>query len=223
MPYLRCLMCSVPVFNVNCGSPESDVLLPQEARPLFSVPSNDSSLFGADTDVAIVGGESSAHCLPDLAEAEGTTRPDTIPQVTYRPQGSKRFPSATPIVLGGITIGDALHNQLNCLADFEKPAFHSGGIEVSQKMSVRIHIPEHAAYHRQVNVLRSKGRVPTRGELAANIAKDVNRFLERERQAGNPVRYNGRELTASNVLLLGVQQVSQGSLQPELGIVSTAS
>ena len=22
MPYLRCLMCSVPVFNVNCGSPE---------------------------------------------------------------------------------------------------------------------------------------------------------------------------------------------------------
>ena len=35
------------------------------------------------------------------------------------------------------------------------------------------------------------------------------------------MRYNGRELTANNVLLLGVQQVSQGSLQPELGIVST--
>ena len=63
----------------------------------------------------------------------------TIPQVTYRPRGSKRFPSPAPIVLG-ITIGDVLHNQLNRLADFERPAFHSGEIEMSQKMSVRIHV-----------------------------------------------------------------------------------
>lgn len=83
--------------------------------------------------------------------------------------------------------------------------------------------------------------MPTRGELAASVARDVDRFLvrsrvivspsggssrlrkERERQAGNPVRCDGRELTSSNVVLLGVQQVSRGSLQPELGIVSTAS
>ena len=98
----------------------------------------------------------------------------------------------------------------------------------------------HAAYRRQVNVLRAKGRQPTRGELAGSVARDVNRFLvrprvtvpasrcswptkEKERHAGNPVRYNGRELTASNIVLLGVQQVSQGSLQPELGMVSTTS
>ena len=91
------------------------------------------------------------------------------------------------------------------------------------------------AHRRQVNVLRAKARLPTRDELAESVARDVNRFLvrsrvtvpasrcsrptqEKERQTGNPVRYNCRELTASNVVLLGVQQVSQGSLQPELGI-----
>lgn len=43
-------------------------------------------------------------------------------------------------MLGGITIREALDNQLGRLDDFDKPAFQSTRIEVGQKMSIRIHV-----------------------------------------------------------------------------------
>ena len=37
--------------------------------------------------------------------------------------------------------------------------------------------------------------------------------------ANNPVRHNGQVIPPSRLVLLGVQHVSRGSLQPEIGLL----
>ena len=84
---------------------------------------------------------------------------------------------------------------------------------------------------------RGSTELPSRGRLATVIAKDVERFLVRQRSSSciltishisrlqelekgihNALMYNGREVTLDMLVLREVVVVSSGSLQPVIGV-----
>ncbi|KAI0793744.1 hypothetical protein C8Q74DRAFT_1215258 [Fomes fomentarius] len=89
--------------------------------------------------------------------------------------------------------------------------------------SVRILVKGHEPYSHEhrANTPCESGKTTrlTRGELAATLAEDVQRFLVREAQSGNPLHHGGKEAALDRLFLLGVDHdVSTGILQPVIGI-----
>lgn len=96
----------------------------------------------------------------------------------------------------------------------------------------------HDDYHFQKNILRAHKRPLTRGELATIIAQVVQRFLvcvlirsypfhvvtngqnHEKTRMRKSLTYKGKEVVLDDLCLLGVQHVSQGSVQPILAIMS---
>ncbi|KAI0730899.1 hypothetical protein C8Q76DRAFT_690873 [Earliella scabrosa] len=162
--------------------------------------------------------------------------------------GTPSLPPSPPISFGRLPLeralslrvlspdAPALRTQRAGFPGDDEPAFPAD-VALSQKMSVRILRPRapplmaialsggmkqvkgHQPYVRQTNVLRGgKTRRPTRGQLAAIVAREVQRFADREAQNGHPLQLDDKEVYPERLLLLGVEHVSRSSLQPVLGI-----
>ncbi|RPD77279.1 hypothetical protein L226DRAFT_533274 [Lentinus tigrinus ALCF2SS1-7] len=90
---------------------------------------------------------------------------------------------------------------------------------MAQKMSIRFQFVGHTPYSRQASVLRStkgNGRVeqPTKGFLATLAARELERFMESE-NARDPSCFPYR---LDQLVLLDIRLVSDGSLQPSVGV-----
>ncbi|KAL1945942.1 hypothetical protein VTO73DRAFT_1944 [Trametes versicolor] len=77
-------------------------------------------------------------------------------------------------------------------------------------------------YSRQVHVFRS-GTHPgprTRSQLATVIAKEMYRFMNIALKAGRPLQsQEGEMLALGDLVVVDVRHVSQGSLQPTIGLI----
>ncbi|RDX49484.1 hypothetical protein OH76DRAFT_533621 [Lentinus brumalis] len=83
---------------------------------------------------------------------------------------------------------------------------------MSQKMSVRYQFKKYRVHKPQVNVLRwahRKMKQPTYHHLARIAAKEMQRFMDKNKD----FPYEWRDL-----VLLHIDLVSKGSLQPRIGV-----
>ncbi|TFK89319.1 hypothetical protein K466DRAFT_597906 [Polyporus arcularius HHB13444] len=123
----------------------------------------------------------------------------------------------------GFGLGDALRNDFHRLADHDRGAWPANPtFEVPQKLAIVFCFPGYKKHSRQVNVLRHVrgGTLPqTRSKLAHIIAEEMHTFLTRSRQSGQPLVHGNRELDVDDLVLLDIQHISKGSLQPTIGVV----
>ncbi|KZT00008.1 uncharacterized protein LAESUDRAFT_753396 [Laetiporus sulphureus 93-53] len=112
----------------------------------------------------------------------------------------------------GIMLADAL-NGCERLSNCDDFVFTE---TTAQKMSLRILLPGYPEYDRQVIVRNS--RTPpesiTVGKLAQIAAKEFNRMLEKQAEGNYHLSFS-----PDDVVLLGVNRVAKGSIQPRFGII----
>ncbi|KAI0694999.1 hypothetical protein C8T65DRAFT_744209 [Cerioporus squamosus] len=123
----------------------------------------------------------------------------------------------------GIGLGAALRNDFHGLADSNRGAWPANSsFEVPQKLAIVFCFPGYAKYSRQVNVLRCVRTRPlpqTRSKLAHIIAEEMQTFLTLAHSSGKPLVHSGRQLGLDDLVLLDIQHISRGSLQPTIGVV----
>ncbi|KAI0723625.1 hypothetical protein C8Q76DRAFT_723479 [Earliella scabrosa] len=144
-----------------------------------------------------------------------------LPQDPYQEHCTRRTTTLSgPIEFGHMSLLDATQTRLDDYPDRGRPAF-SPDIQIGQKMSVRLQFDGHRPYTRQINVGRIKRtrRSLTRGELATLVAKEIVRFIDKEKQYGTPLRLLEREVSSADLVLVKVRHVSRGSIQPEIGLL----
>ncbi|KAI0748940.1 hypothetical protein C8Q74DRAFT_380826 [Fomes fomentarius] len=169
--------------------------------------------FVSSIDPAAISGSSSAICneIPQKLYTRGITRG------CYR-AGTRRTVSYGP---SGFSIEDAFAEQLQDLAGSEDTAFP--GERLGQKPSVRIEFAGYNAYARQVNVLLrdrrcmdSEWKQPTKGRLAIIVAREVKKFLDKNDNFSDDYPWE-------RLVLLHVDIVSKGTLQPRIGVKMLSS
>ncbi|EJF64376.1 hypothetical protein DICSQDRAFT_167533 [Dichomitus squalens LYAD-421 SS1] len=80
-------------------------------------------------------------------------------------------------------------------------------------------VTDHPPYDHQMTVPRPHRPCPSRSALASLIAREFQRFLDREKNEGRVLRYLGKEVTLQNLALLEVKHVSRASVQPVICLV----
>ncbi|KAI0335032.1 hypothetical protein GY45DRAFT_976457 [Cubamyces sp. BRFM 1775] len=140
-----------------------------------------------------------------------------IPQSGYKPRqhtGSLHAP-----IHFGIPLKEAFNQDTTGLIGHDTNAF-SATMRLPQKMSIVLQFCEYdSRYSRQVNILRARSTPPTRGQLAAILAREVHRFLTGAAQAGKPLQFGGRYIVGlEDLVLVDVQHVSKSTLQPTIAI-----
>ncbi|KAI1796784.1 hypothetical protein LXA43DRAFT_575462 [Ganoderma leucocontextum] len=170
---------------------------------------------GAITSAGVVG-----YYGPLVEGLEGFGEPlyDLLEQSPYQGGIVAVAQLAPPLVFGGLRLGSTLRDDMRGLPDHERPAFPDF-VKLSQKMSVRIHVRDRLPFEHQATLLRRNNVGPTMGRLAMIIAREVNRFMDRERAIRNPLTHLGRELNVDDLVLVEVRHVSRGSIQPVLGVL----
>ncbi|KAI1797106.1 heterokaryon incompatibility protein-domain-containing protein [Ganoderma leucocontextum] len=98
---------------------------------------------------------------------------------------------------------------------------HLWSLDPAAPMILRLSVMNRAEHIGRINPGGAGGRIgkpPTRGMLAAAIAQEVRKFLERERARGDPLRYGDREVQLEDLVLVNVEQPSWGELVPMLAL-----
>ncbi|KAI0767431.1 hypothetical protein C8Q74DRAFT_957259 [Fomes fomentarius] len=145
-----------------------------------------------------------------------------LSQTLYTKGARSHTTLSPPLLFGGVSLLDALREDLHDLRDPKSAAFPME-LPLGQKMSVRILVNGVEKYDRQVTILHAKNRPPTRAELAVVIAKEVQRFLDREKQNCRPLKYCARDLTMNDLTLQKILHVSRSSIQPVIGVMPLIS
>ncbi|PIL27733.1 hypothetical protein GSI_10886 [Ganoderma sinense ZZ0214-1] len=124
----------------------------------------------------------------------------------------------------GFSLSNAYKREYRDLSDADFPAWPAS-IPVAAKLAIVFCFPGSPRYHRQVHIRRTDSGVLTRGKLATIVAREVQRFLGQVRRAGNqdPLGRCGVHLALENFVLVDVQHVSKGSLQPTIGIIAKSN
>ncbi|PCH36141.1 hypothetical protein WOLCODRAFT_166716 [Wolfiporia cocos MD-104 SS10] len=138
----------------------------------------------------------------------------SVPQKLYQPS-SRQYPDRYIILFTqngvmGVNGADAYSNRMDDLDFADDLVF----VEMSgSRPSCRIEPSFGRRYSHQFYVKRS-GKPITRKELAKRIAEEVKRYLQEEPFGDNPIPIN-------HVLILGVTKTSNGSVQPEIAVLTT--
>ncbi|KAI0710583.1 hypothetical protein C8Q76DRAFT_694658 [Earliella scabrosa] len=112
----------------------------------------------------------------------------------------------------GFSLAEAYAENLHGLEDSEKRAFPKE--KMKQKRSVRLQFEDYAPTTRQVNVLKTRGSgrlQPTKGWLAVLMAREIRSFMDKHPSFSESYSWD-------QLVLLHVDVVSKGSLQPTIGI-----
>ncbi|KAI0738009.1 hypothetical protein C8Q80DRAFT_1209730 [Daedaleopsis nitida] len=168
------------------------------------------------TDIAV---SATDHSHPVLAISWDARYGFILSQTPYRSATSNALALSPPVQYGICNLHDVLFSVdgPTNVTDYGHPAFPPT-VRLCQKLSVRIAVTGHEPYCRQVTVLRTRGERPTRVHLAVIVAREVQRFLDREKRNQRPLTFCHQELKLDHLFLLEIRHVSRGSIQPVLGV-----
>ncbi|KAI0731081.1 hypothetical protein C8Q76DRAFT_349001 [Earliella scabrosa] len=149
-----------------------------------------------------------------------------IPQVPYerghRLPESSRLPT---MEFYGYSLRDAIMGDTRSLVNRGEPAWPAG-YKMPQKLAIAVHFEDYPLQRRQVtlttregNLLLRRRKPPVREKLAQAIAAQVADFLNKARdEYQKPLHWNGRILAMEDLVLVRVEHVSKGALQPVLAV-----
>ncbi|EIW62819.1 uncharacterized protein TRAVEDRAFT_43140 [Trametes versicolor FP-101664 SS1] len=117
----------------------------------------------------------------------------------------------------GFNLQSAFQEDVQGLVDPNGQAFQ---VQLKQKMTVIFLFPGWERYSRQVHVHTANKTSHTRGKLANVIAKEMVQFMAATSKEGRPLRsQEGKIVELQDLVLVDISHVSQGSLQPTIGVI----
>ncbi|RPD54368.1 hypothetical protein L227DRAFT_580643 [Lentinus tigrinus ALCF2SS1-6] len=148
-----------------------------------------------------------------------------LPSVPFRDEYSPQeemIPCDIPFVdLKGdmITVSAALSRVLHRMGCY---ALAGGNCcpfprDVDSRLSVAFHFSDSGFAIRQVDTLED-GKLITLNLLAFRVAQQLKTCMDLARQAGRPMRYNGREVQIDKLVMKSLRRVSKDAWQPEFCI-----
>ncbi|KAI0748943.1 hypothetical protein C8Q74DRAFT_380931 [Fomes fomentarius] len=158
----------------------------------------------------------------DAAPYGAHTTVEPLEQGEYRAIQAVRGTRAGPIHFNGgqgVTFG-----TLDTLESGNAPAFHPKS-SLGVKPSMRFELPHFAEYKcsTQVPVRRGPGKngSPVTVRAMAQLTfKELRKLMDHAAEGGQPLMHKGRVVRLDEIVLLRIEHVSQGTLQPILGIQS---
>ncbi|KAI0743976.1 hypothetical protein C8Q80DRAFT_1122305 [Daedaleopsis nitida] len=122
------------------------------------------------------------------------------------------------ISFGALNMHEALEDDCASLEDRMRPAW-AKELRTATKLSIVFSFDGHPTpYTHQVHILRAGGEPPERARLAGVVARELQRFMAEN--PDQPLRAHGRSVGFEELLLVEVEHVSKGSLQPTIGVAS---
>ncbi|KAL1945950.1 hypothetical protein VTO73DRAFT_1952 [Trametes versicolor] len=139
-----------------------------------------------------------------------------LPQTLY--EGGLRAARLHPVIqFYGFNLQSAFQEDVQGLVDPNGQAFQ---VQLKQKMTVIFLFPGWERYSRQVHVHTANKTSHTRGKLANVIAKEMVQFMAATSKEGRPLRsQEGKIVELQDLVLVDICHVSQGSLQPTIGVI----
>ncbi|KAI0746219.1 hypothetical protein C8Q80DRAFT_1344830 [Daedaleopsis nitida] len=166
--------------------------------------------------MALYGEHEMGGSMSDVSSGAGDTTVTEIPQTAYT-KGMGRV-TCPPVKYGatGISLVDAIRSEKTVVLQGDTDTAFP--LNFNQKISVRLELVGYGSFtSEQINVLRTdKGKrlQPSRAHLAHIAAKGLKQVIEKNRP---PFPYMFEDL-----VLLEVRRVSQGSIQPIIGLPGCA-
>ncbi|KAI0748934.1 hypothetical protein C8Q74DRAFT_1374317 [Fomes fomentarius] len=130
-------------------------------------------------------------------------------------KGIKRHTSPPRVSYGtlGLSLDDALVEDVKDMSGGEEDVAFPEEC-MGQKQSIRLEFENHGSYGHQVNVLserRGLKKQPTKSRLAMIVAKEIKRFMNKNPNFAACYKWE-------QLVLLHIDIVSKGSLQPRIGV-----
>ncbi|KAM5543999.1 hypothetical protein V8D89_002616 [Ganoderma adspersum] len=155
------------------------------------------------------------------------TAPDPVPSISvveHLEQGTYQYKQVVEgTAAGPIHFNAGLgvcYGALDALADGAEPAFSSAA-SIGVKASLRFELPQQSMP--QVRVRRGggkgrEGRPITLREMGERVFDELKKLMDRAEDGGKPLQHQGSVVDIERVVLLRVDHISRGSIQPILGI-----
>ncbi|PIL26945.1 hypothetical protein GSI_10083 [Ganoderma sinense ZZ0214-1] len=205
-----------PNYDVLAPWSEGYVSVPQDAGPSGDV----DNISYAEQHVNRV----EPSFIPTVPTAPGPVPSisviEHLDQGTYAPKQCVKGTPAGPVYFNGgrgVSLG-----SLAALANGGDPAFDAAA-SIGDKASVRFELPQFSGHSIQVRVRHGdkkgrEGRPITVREMGDTVFDVLRKLMSHGEARGEPLRHGGSVVDIERVVLLRVDQISKGSIQPILGI-----
>ncbi|KAI0745306.1 hypothetical protein C8Q76DRAFT_789707 [Earliella scabrosa] len=122
------------------------------------------------------------------------------------------------IYFNNFPLGDAYADTVCALADHAKLAWPKH-VKVPQKMAIVFSFPESDVHSHQYTLSGAGGRPPPLKRLTQVIAIELQKILTKAPY----IKWRGRVLSLNDLVLVKVEHVSKGSLQPVIAVIDRAA